>query len=115
MRKNAAKTLLSSSQNLFASIQIFEGNRSTAIETVKERLKGKMEMEELITQITERLPAIGGVRLVVGIDGLSRSGKTTLTPKLLAHYEKENIPVISFHLEDLIVERERRYGTGKAE
>ncbi|WP_233208585.1 kinase [Planomicrobium sp. MB-3u-38] len=73
-------------------------------------------MEELITQITERLPAIsGGIRLVVGIDGLSRSGKTTLTAKLLANYEKENIPVISFHLDDLIVERERRYGTGKAE
>ena len=73
-------------------------------------------MEELITQITERLPAIdSGGRLVVGIDGLSRSGKTTLTAKLMAHYEKENIPAISFHLDDLIVERGRRYGTGEEE
>lgn len=73
-------------------------------------------MEELITQITKRLPAIGsGGRLVLGIDGLSRSGKTTLTAKLMEHYKNENIAAISFHLDDLIVERGRRYGTGEEE
>lgn len=73
-------------------------------------------MEDLITQITKRLPAIdSGSRFVLGIDGLSRSGKTTLAAELVAHYKRENIPVISFHLDDLIVERERRYGTGEEE
>nr|WP_240611969.1 kinase [Planococcus halotolerans] len=73
-------------------------------------------MEELITQITERLPAIdSGGRLVIGIDGMSRSGKTTLTAKLAENYKSENIPAFSFHLDDLIVERERRYWTGEEE
>lgn len=75
-----------------------------------------MKMEDLIVQITERLPAIdSGGRLVIGIDGMSRSGKTTLTSKLVEHYKRENIQAISFHLDDLIVERERRYGTGEEE
>lgn len=73
-------------------------------------------MEDMITQITERLSAIDSAgRLVIGIDGLSRSGKTTLTAKLEEYYKSENTPAISFHLDDLIVERERRYGTGEEE
>ena len=51
-------------------------------------------------------------RFVLGIDGLSRSGKTTLVEELrqrLIQYQK---PVCIFHIDDHIVERKKRYDTG---
>lgn len=53
-----------------------------------------------------------GNRLILGIDGLSRSGKTTFTEGLrdtLLHAQKD---VCIFHMDDHIVERSRRYQTG---
>ncbi|QMV45170.1 hypothetical protein FPL14_24740 [Cohnella cholangitidis] len=50
-------------------------------------------------------------RLVLGIDGLSRSGKTTFVTELgnrLIQYQK---PVCIFHIDDHIVERKNRYDT----
>lgn len=67
-----------------------------------------------LEQMIEHLPELrNGHRLVVGIDGLSRSGKTTLTAALVNYFNDQHIPAIPFHLDDLIVERSRRYKTGE--
>ncbi|WP_127530109.1 kinase [Paenibacillus kobensis] len=50
-------------------------------------------------------------RLILGIDGLSRSGKTTFVTELrnrLIQYQK---PICIFHIDDHIVERKNRYDT----
>lgn len=51
---------------------------------------------------------------LVGIDGLAGAGKTTLVKKLEERL-KQKCPVIVLHLDDYIVEREKRYGTGHEE
>lgn len=51
-------------------------------------------------------------RLVLGIDGLSRSGKTSFTEKLVEALEK---PVSTYHIDDYIVDRTSRYNTGYEE
>jgi uridine kinase len=50
-------------------------------------------------------------RFIVGIDGLSRSGKTTLTSVLREQLHIHNINVVIFHMDDYIVERSKRYNT----
>ncbi|PKR83830.1 kinase [Heyndrickxia camelliae] len=52
-----------------------------------------------------------GQRYILGVDGLSRSGKTTLVTKLKQCFLEENIAVFVFHIDDYIVERKRRYNT----
>lgn len=54
-------------------------------------------------------------RFLLGIDGLSRSGKTTVVQQLRFALEKEDRPFQIFHLDDFIVERARRYHTGSEE
>lgn len=54
-------------------------------------------------------------RFVVGVDGLSRSGKTTLVKKLEGDLKKEGIPFHIFHIDDYIVERNKRYNTAHEE
>ncbi|MDX8360742.1 kinase [Cytobacillus sp. IB215316] len=54
-------------------------------------------------------------RFIIGIDGLSRSGKTTLVSKLSHHLQELNIPYHIFHIDDHIVERKNRYNTGQEE
>ncbi|BCB02526.1 uridine kinase [Bacillus sp. KH172YL63] len=54
-------------------------------------------------------------RFILGIDGLSRSGKTTLVNELKTALTKEALPFRIFHIDDHIVERARRYGTGHEE
>lgn len=56
-----------------------------------------------------------GQRVALGIDGLSRSGKTTFVTNIEQHIKEENIPVCIFHIDDYIVERKRRYNTGNEE
>jgi uridine kinase len=56
-----------------------------------------------------------GKRIVLGIDGLSRSGKTTLTKKVVQHLQEKYISVCLFHIDDYIVERKERYNTGYEE
>lgn len=73
-------------------------------------------MKDTVKQIIENMPALeSGKRLVVGIDGMSRSGKTTLTGELMRHFKQSGTPAAGFHLDDFIVERNRRYGTGNKE
>jgi uridine kinase len=54
-------------------------------------------------------------RYILGIDGLSRSGKTTVANYLKSILNRENQPVYLFHLDNYIVEKERRYQTGHEE
>ena len=51
-------------------------------------------------------------RFVLGIDGLSRSGKTSFTAKLMEALDR---PVLTYHIDDFIVDRSRRYHTGYEE
>ncbi|WP_114746804.1 kinase [Falsibacillus pallidus] len=53
-----------------------------------------------------------GQRFILGIDGLSRSGKTTLTEKIVQELRDRNVSVCLFHIDDYIVERKKRYNTG---
>jgi uridine kinase len=54
-------------------------------------------------------------RFILGIDGLSRSGKTTLVKKLKVILKEKRINVCVFHMDDFIVERKKRYNTGNDE
>ncbi|PFA67182.1 uridine kinase [Bacillus sp. AFS015802] len=54
-------------------------------------------------------------RYILGIDGLSRSGKTTLVNQLRIMLNEEGSEYHIFHIDDHIVERKRRYETGFAE
>lgn len=71
-------------------------------------------MEHNIINIVNKIHRFeqGQQRIVLGIDGLSRSGKTTLTKKVVQHLQEENISVCLFHIDDYIVEKKRRYNTG---
>lgn len=52
-----------------------------------------------------------GKPFIVAIDGLSGSGKTTMVEQL-RDLSKD---VVVFHIDDFIVERSKRYGTGESE
>ncbi|MEY8347949.1 kinase [Bacillus cereus] len=64
-------------------------------------------MKELLDLVSQNK----GDRWILGIDGLSRSGKTTLVKQLEGDMRKEGIPFHIFHIDDHIVERDKRYGT----
>jgi len=51
-------------------------------------------------------------RFILGVDGLSRSGKTTFVKNLKENMKQESIPFHIFHIDDHIVERNKRYDTG---
>ncbi|OEH93038.1 kinase [Bacillus solimangrovi] len=51
-------------------------------------------------------------RYILGIDGLSRSGKTTFVGQLHDQLKKENMDFCIFHIDDHIMKRNQRYGTG---
>lgn len=51
---------------------------------------------------------------IIAIDGYSCSGKTSLTEKLIKHFENER-PTFVFHIDDYIRPRKYRYGTGNAQ
>ena len=51
-------------------------------------------------------------RFILGIDGLSQSGKTTFVANLKENMKQESIPFQIFHIDDHIVERNKRYHTG---
>ncbi|CAI9396757.1 MULTISPECIES: kinase [Bacillaceae] len=73
-------------------------------------------MQDKINAIVENmLPTAKGKRVVVGIDGLSRSGKTTMVKKLEASLLERGLSVKVLHIDDYIVERNRRYHTGYEE
>jgi uridine kinase len=69
-----------------------------------------------LNTILEKIPKLSkGQRFVLGIDGLSRSGKTTFTKKLIQVLRDKDVQVCVIHLDDFILERKRRYNTGHKE
>ncbi|WP_430115580.1 kinase [Neobacillus rhizosphaerae] len=75
-----------------------------------------MNMNEQIKMIVNKIPKLEeGKRFIIGIDGLSRSGKTTLVKHLSQLLTEEKLPYYVFHIDDHIVERNRRYNTGHEE
>ncbi|WP_435368109.1 kinase [Neobacillus niacini] len=73
-------------------------------------------MEDKILNIFKKIPKVKkGQRLVLGIDGLSRSGKTTFVKKVKRFLQEKNVLVYIFHIDDYIVERKRRYNTAYEE
>lgn len=53
-----------------------------------------------------------GERLIVGIDGLSRAGKTAVVSELQQRIIETGKDVCVFHIDDHIVQRMKRYDTG---
>lgn len=52
---------------------------------------------------------------IIGIDGLSGAGKTTITETITKELTYEGQKVLVIHIDDLIEEREKRYNTGHPE
>ncbi|SDM41975.1 kinase [Sediminibacillus halophilus] len=70
-------------------------------------------MEENISNVVKMFPAVEqNQKVVIGIDGLSRAGKTTFVSSIERDMQEKKIPVCIFHIDDYIVERKRRYHTG---
>ncbi|MGB3260763.1 kinase [Paenisporosarcina sp.] len=71
-------------------------------------------MEDYILTLLNEIPPVEkGKRVVLGIDGLSRSGKTTFVKKVEQHFQEKDIPLCILHIDDYIVERNHRYNTGR--
>lgn len=63
-------------------------------------------MQDHINAIAASIPTpTSGKRVVVGIDGLSRSGKTTIVKKLQASLHEKGFSVTVLHIDDYIVEK----------
>jgi len=74
------------------------------------------QIQTHIRQIEDLLPASGTAgRFVLGIDGLSRSGKTTLADALKRRLSERGDSCVLLHIDDYITERRLRYGTGRGE
>lgn len=72
-------------------------------------------MKEL-QQLTSVLGAIKqDQRFVLGIDGLSRAGKTTFVHKLSNKLREKGLSHQILHIDDFIVQRNKRYDTGTEE
>nr|WP_181350301.1 AAA family ATPase [Thalassobacillus sp. CUG 92003] len=56
-----------------------------------------------------------GERCILGVDGLSRSGKTTFAHKLKSSLIDQPYPIVIYHIDDYIVDHARRYHTGYEE
>jgi uridine kinase len=69
-----------------------------------------LELRYDLREIISAIPSQG--RTILGIDGLSRSGKTTFVEQLSEFLKKEGIAYQIFHIDDHIVECNQRYHTG---
>lgn len=70
-------------------------------------------VEKIMTQIMAAIRQ--NKRFILGIDGLSRSGKTTFVKKFASVLSQNEIESTVIHLDDHIVERSKRYNTGHEE
>ncbi|TQR16298.1 kinase [Psychrobacillus soli] len=52
---------------------------------------------------------------IIGIDGLSGAGKTTITKNITKELTSEGHKIVVIHIDDLIEERAKRYNTGRPE
>jgi len=70
-------------------------------------------MKEVIKLIEDVIPELkDGERFLLGIDGLSRAGKTNITKQLEQFLQERDIPYVVFHIDDFIETRKKRYHTG---
>ena len=69
--------------------------------------------EKLMTEIDSAIRQ--KKRFIVGIDGLSRAGKTTFVKELASMLESKKIQKLIIHIDDHIVARKNRYNTGQDE
>lgn len=69
--------------------------------------------EELLRRVNSVLHT--NKRCILGIDGLSRAGKTTLVKRIASMLTEKEIETTVIHLDDHIVERSKRYNTGQEE
>jgi uridine kinase len=69
--------------------------------------------EKLLTQIMSSVHE--NKRFFLGIDGLSRSGKTTFVKEFSSILSEKGIENMVIHLDDHIVGRSKRYNTGQEE
>ena len=56
-----------------------------------------------------------GQRFILGIDGLSRAGKTSFTNRMKQLLGEKNVSMHTFHIDDFIVDKAKRYRTGHKE
>ncbi|WP_391118201.1 kinase [Psychrobacillus sp. L3] len=52
---------------------------------------------------------------IVGLDGLSGAGKTSITEKVKTELMNEGYKIVVIHIDDLLEERAKRYNTGHPE
>ncbi|KZZ83969.1 kinase [Bacillus sp. SJS] len=72
-------------------------------------------IDDRLTVVLTRIPhPLQSERFILGIDGLSRSGKTTLVKKLKTVLEQQTAVQV-FHIDDYIEKRNKRYNTGEEE
>ncbi|QDP41720.1 kinase [Radiobacillus deserti] len=69
-------------------------------------------MAELSSLLKSLVPLQG--RCVLGLDGLSRAGKSTFVNQVQVCIEESGQECMVFHIDDFIVKRENRYDTGRA-
>ncbi len=73
-------------------------------------------MLEAIKKINEVIPNLkSGQRFILGIDGLSRAGKTSITRAIEEQLKERSLPYFILHMDDFIETRKNRYYTGKEE
>lgn len=85
------------------------------ITSLHRRYMELVECDELINDIRTNFRNKSMKRpYLVGIDGLGGAGKTTLVHQLMSRLQKY-CPVVIIRLDDHIVERNKRYGTGREE
>ncbi len=68
-----------------------------------------LDLTKVLPQASLKTP------FVLGIDGLSRSGKTTFVTKLEHYFKTLGYRAVTFHIDDYIEPRNRRYDTGHEE
>lgn len=72
---------------------------------------------QITEKIMERIKHLENSRQpsIIGIDGLSGAGKTTITETITKELTCEGNKVVVIHIDDLIEERAKRYNTGYPE
>ena len=64
-------------------------------------------------ELFDIIPSLSSNQLyIIGVDGLSRSGKTTFVNQLESKLNKKGVDFFTFHMDNHIVKKNERYDTG---